>query len=1050
MPRLTTAITTATTTIALTLGVLVMAAPTARAAAPATPVLVAPANGSTAANVDVPLSVSVTDPDGDALDVRFEGRKAGATVPGTGTGDPFTIVALPDLQNYTYNNRQATIVQQAQWAVNTRTALNTAMVVQLGDLVSEYNNPAQWERTSTGLQVLDDARIPNTVVAGNHDFDNATGGFAEYDTWFPPSRYANQPWTPGTASYGGYLGQNLFGPDPVDRRNMDNFALFSAAGRDFLMLNLEWETPQYSLDWAAKVLAAYPDRIAILSTHSFVQINGTRRTVPQRPGGIAAETAWSTFVSQQCSIKLVLSGHYHQGDLGEANRSDLNRCGNPVQQILTDYQDRANGGDGWLRYYTFNPTAGTMTATTYSPKLDQYETDADSAFTLPFDLGTAQPAPFTAIATTQVASGGTAATTWTGLELDQPYEWRVVVSDGTSSTTSPTWTVRTPPSADLVDDTFTRNVSNGWGAASASQAWVTRSTATSYSVDGSLGRITTPLASGRGATLTGLSAADVRITTETAMTQAATGSGAYMAVMGRVQNNNSYRAKLTYSTGGGLALTLVRYVGSETNLVKATLAGITATAGLKLRLRLELEGSAPTTLRAKAWRADATEPAAWTLTTSDGTAGLQTAGSAGVDVYTSGTAAAPSVLTFDRFTVSPLGGTPPPVNQSPTAVIGTPTITDLVIGLSGSGSTDSDGTISSYAWNFGDTTTGTGVTTTHTYAAAGTYTVTLTVTDDDGATGTTTRQVTVTAAPPGNVAPTAVIGTPTITDLVVGLSGSGSTDTDGTINGYAWNFGDTTTGTGVTTTHTYLATGTYTVTLTVTDDAGATGTTTRQVSVTAPATGPLAQDAFGRTTSNGWGSATVGGAWSVTGAASRYAVAGGTGQQVITAVGTTTYAALTGVSATAIDLRGKLAWSRTAAAGSLYAYVVPRRLDANNDYRCKVVVNSAGAMQLNLVRRVAGAETNLTSLTVPGLTQAANQTYSFACRVLPSGPGTQVTGKLWRSGTTEPASWQVTSNDSTSALQGAGSVGISAYLSSTATAGITLSVDDLVATDPNA
>ena len=36
------------------------------------------------------------------------------------------------------------------------------------------------------------------------------------------------------------------------------------------------------------------------------------------------------------------------GDLSEANRSDLNSCGQPVQQLLTDYQDRPNGGDGWL------------------------------------------------------------------------------------------------------------------------------------------------------------------------------------------------------------------------------------------------------------------------------------------------------------------------------------------------------------------------------------------------------------------------------------------------------------------------------------------------------------------------------------------------------------------------------------------------------------------------------------------------------------------------------------------------------------------------------
>jgi PKD repeat protein len=65
--------------------------------------------------------------------------------------------------------------------------------------------------------------------------------------------------------------------------------------------------------------------------------------------------------------------------------------------------------------------------------------------------------------------------------------------------------------------------------------------------------------------------------------------------------------------------------------------------------------------------------------------------------------------------------------------------------LDASGSTDSDGSLVSYGWNFGDGTSGTGVTVTHTFGAAGTYPVTLTVTDDGGATGTTTSSVTVAA-----------------------------------------------------------------------------------------------------------------------------------------------------------------------------------------------------------------------------------------------------------------------------------------------------------------
>jgi PKD repeat protein len=73
----------------------------------------------------------------------------------------------------------------------------------------------------------------------------------------------------------------------------------------------------------------------------------------------------------------------------------------------------------------------------------------------------------------------------------------------------------------------------------------------------------------------------------------------------------------------------------------------------------------------------------------------------------------------------------------------------LTVSFDAGASSDSDGTVASYLWSFGDSSAnGSGATTTHDYPGPGTYTVTLTVTDNDGATANTTRTVTVTDGPP--------------------------------------------------------------------------------------------------------------------------------------------------------------------------------------------------------------------------------------------------------------------------------------------------------------
>ncbi|MFC2095489.1 PKD domain-containing protein [Candidatus Bipolaricaulota bacterium] len=175
-------------------------------------------------------------------------------------------------------------------------------------------------------------------------------------------------------------------------------------------------------------------------------------------------------------------------------------------------------------------------------------------------------------------------------------------------------------------------------------------------------------------------------------------------------------------------------------------------------------------------------------------------------------------------------------NQAPTASFAfspTAPTAGATVSFNASASSDPDGSIVMYQWDFtGDgITDATGVYQSRAFSA-GTYSVRLTVTDNDGASNTQIRSVAVGSTP--NQPPSAAFtvspssGEPGIWFT---FSAAGSTDPDGSIVSYAWNFGDGGTGAGITAYNTYAAPGTYTVTLTVTDDDGATDYTTQPVSV---------------------------------------------------------------------------------------------------------------------------------------------------------------------------------------------------------------------------
>ncbi len=361
--------------------------------------------------------------------MTFYGREAPKPYP----GPDFCVAVLPDTQNYAREaagNGDAVKEMwfaQTEWLVTNRVAHNIVYVAHLGDIVQNGDikdgnpNTTEWRNATNAMYRLENPTrtgladgIPYGIAVGNHDQEpmgDEDGTTTRFTQYFGVSHFS------GRSYYGGYY----------DANNDNHFDLFSASGLDFIVLYFEYG--RYGsgvMDWANNVLAAHPNHRAIAVTH----YAGSDRT----PSSFSTQgSAIYNGLKANTNFFLMLGGHV-AGNGGEGSRSDT-YLGRTIRTFISDFQGWVNGGNGYMRLMYFSPTNNTVSIKTYSPWLNQYQTDANSqmsfAYKMPLPSGPGSSGtPYVALATnTGVAPNTTTSCVWTGLQAKKAYDWYVKVAD---------------------------------------------------------------------------------------------------------------------------------------------------------------------------------------------------------------------------------------------------------------------------------------------------------------------------------------------------------------------------------------------------------------------------------------------------------------------------------------------------------------------------------------------------------------------------------------------------------------------------------------------
>jgi len=285
----------------------------------------------------------------------------------------FSIVLLPDTQIYSRYYPDI-YYNQTEWIVDHRDEYNIEFVLHEGDITNNNNHP-QWLNASRAMYLLNDT-VPYTLNPGNHDLGpngNAVNRNTYLNDYFPSGPIEN--W----GSWGGAF---------ENGHQENTYHLFSAGGRKWLVMALEFAPRDAVLEWANEVVDMFPDRLVLVVTHNYLVANQRMPTLGgdyglgSSPDGAATgEEIWQEFVKDHQNIMCIFCGHILQESGYLESRGTY---GNTVFQMMANFQMNTMGGEGFLRIVTFDMDEGTFDVRTYSPYLDEYRTEPEHRFAKAF------------------------------------------------------------------------------------------------------------------------------------------------------------------------------------------------------------------------------------------------------------------------------------------------------------------------------------------------------------------------------------------------------------------------------------------------------------------------------------------------------------------------------------------------------------------------------------------------------------------------------------------------------------------------------------------